>query len=423
LTLVLDSAAKHSVAVLPFENITKDQKLDWLSMGISETITNDLVGLDEIVVVERLQLMRVMKEQNFHLTGAVDEKTVVHIGRLIGADILVVGGFQKMENMLRLTARFIDVETGGIIQTAKATGKMDNVFDIQDKIVEKLAENLKINLNKQEFVRIGRPPTQSLEAYQHLGQGALLKSKKDYQGAAQELIKAVKIDPEFEVAKENFKEVFWDLNNGNYWSYTQKGVVKGTNVESEIIRQAGGIGTFNGKKVFYYVQSGEGIVDGSTTIPIKHTLFYIKGNDGIYAAGHKIQSEETQVIHTYNPPYLIFPYDFNVGAHWKSTYVYDAKVGLTKTHFSSFDCIQETRVIRDEEVTVPAGTFKTFVVRMHTRKVKFGSQLSTPLQTVMIYWFAPGVGIVKSRISDEIEVLKKKWGVVQKEELKEYHIE
>jgi hypothetical protein len=112
-----------------------------------------------------------------------------------------------------------------------------------------------------------------------------------------------------------------------------------------------------------------------------------------------------------------------VGAHWKSTYVYDAKVGLTKTHFSSFDCIQETRVIRDEEVTVPAGTFKTFVVRMHTRKVKFGSQLSTPLQTVMIYWFAPGVGIVKSRISDEIEVLKKKWGVVQKEELKEYHIE
>lgn len=42
----------HSVAVMPFENVNKDTSLDWLSMGISETITNDLLAIKGLALVE-----------------------------------------------------------------------------------------------------------------------------------------------------------------------------------------------------------------------------------------------------------------------------------------------------------------------------------------------------------------------------------
>ena len=85
----------HSVAVMPFENTTNDPSLDWLSLGIPETLTNDLLAVKGIVMVERLQLRKVMEEQKLYLTGAVDSKTVVKVGKLVGANILVVGAFQN----------------------------------------------------------------------------------------------------------------------------------------------------------------------------------------------------------------------------------------------------------------------------------------------------------------------------------------
>ncbi len=90
------------MAVLPFENVTKNAEVDWLSVGIPETITSDLTAVPGLILVERLQLSKVMDEQKLQISGAVDPKTSVAIGKLVGADVMVLGAYQKLGPQIRL---------------------------------------------------------------------------------------------------------------------------------------------------------------------------------------------------------------------------------------------------------------------------------------------------------------------------------
>jgi TolB-like protein len=422
------ATGKYILAVIPFENITRKPDLDWLSMGISETINNDLMAVEGLVLVERLQLRKVIEEQSLHLTGIIDEKTVVKIGKLMGASILVVGGFQKMNDQIRLTARFVDVETGGILQTAKVTGKMDEIFELQDRIVAKLAGNLNIELKKQEIAKIGTVPTKSLEAYEHFGQGALLQVRKNYQGAAKELAKATEIDPDFSAAIDMLKEVFWSLSKGNYWTYEKKTRITGnTTMEmiSEMTRRSGGLEFFNGRNVFSYMEKGEtkAMVKGKViTVPMEQTLYYFKGKDGIYWAGQKVLSSGTGSTYKCIPPPLSFPYKFSKGGSWENVFI--SKVDRNGKPFDSSQFTLKTKIIGVEDVEVSAGKFKAFKVEVLLgSKAKPGYKYSTDSQTDYTCWFAPGVGIVKTMSRTEMEILNKKTVTVIVETLKEYHIE
>ncbi|MDY6790417.1 MAG: CsgG/HfaB family protein [Thermodesulfobacteriota bacterium] len=422
------AAGKYTLAVIPFENITRKPDLDWLSMGISETINNDLMAVEGLVLIERLQLRKILEEQQLHLTGIIDEKTVVKIGKLMGANILVVGGFQKMNDQIRLTARFVDVETGGILQTAKVTGKMDEIFELQDRIVAKLAKNLNIELKKQEIAKIGTAPTKSLKAYQHFGQGALLQARKNYQGAAKELARATEIDPDFSAAIDMLKEVFWSLDKGNYWTYeTKTRITDDTTMEmiSEMTRRSGGLESFNGRNVFSYMKKGETkvmVTGKAMTVPIEQTLYYFKGEDGIYWAGQKVLSSGTGTIYTCSPPPLSFPFKFSKGRSWKDVFI--NKVDQNGKPLAASQATLSSKIIGVEEVEVSAGKFKAFVVEVtFASKAKPGYKYGTDSHTEYTCWFAPGVGIVKTVSRTEMVILNKKTVTLIEETLKKYHIE
>jgi TolB-like protein len=420
-------ATTQSVAVMHFENTMKDSTLDWLSVGIPETITNDLLAIKGLALVERVQLRKVMDEQALQLTGAVDDKTAIKVGKLIGANVLVIGAFQKQGEVIRLTARFVDVQTGGVIQTAKATGKMDDIFDLQDQIVKELAKNLNIELKQQELANIAVKPTESLDAYQHFGQGALLQEKKDYQGAAKELKKATVIDPKFSLAKNKFAEIFLSLNKGNYWTYesetTQKLLSMNDQVHSMQTYNAKGQEIFNGVPVFSYIREVE---SESNNVKLKSTIYeyYVKKGDGIYTVGTKtdgtfmegeFKGEHSKTETVYDPPYLIYPYDLEVGKKWNMTTMLKMKGSGISSMNSTAKWEEKFEVTGYESVTVPVGTFDCFVLKRESTMK--GEGYSATIVTVT--WFAQGVGIVKSRTESVLTGYK----IVLEEALKDYHIE
>ncbi|MBL7962067.1 hypothetical protein JNL27_17690, partial [bacterium] len=63
---------KTVIAVLPFENITKNPEEDWFSSGLSEQITNGLAKISSLKVVERTQMEKVLTEQNFQMSDIAD---------------------------------------------------------------------------------------------------------------------------------------------------------------------------------------------------------------------------------------------------------------------------------------------------------------------------------------------------------------
>jgi TolB-like protein len=408
----LPVGAQSTIAVVPFENVNGDRSLDWLSAGIPETITNSLLAVKGIVLVDRVQLRKVMDEQKFQWSGMADERTAVKLGKIAGASIMVVGAFQKFGETVRLTARFVDVESARVLHTAQATGDLKNIFDLQDKIVLGLIKNLNIELNQDELAKVTTVPTGSLEAYQHFGQGALLEAKRDYPGAVKELQKATQIDPKFKLAKNKFTDIFLSLNKGNYWTYDRSGSAHGLSTFT-----AGGLEVFNGIPAFTYIRQDEVSVGTSSHRTIQ-TEYYIKKDDGIYIVGSASLTESTadgsslKATSVLDPPFsLMYPYDIEIGKKW--TIKTRGKGKLSGTISSTFDASMDDRleVTGKETVNVPAGTFDCFVLKRVMKMQGLGN-------VTFLTWFAEGIGIVKQRSLMEVSGLK----VLDELALREYRI-
>lgn len=110
-------AAKEPLAIFSFNS---DERLAKQRMGfaVAELLTHKFTSLGAFVVVERAELHRVMEEQRLHLTGAIDPKTAVEIGKLLGAKVLLLGSVEKLGGNYQLNARLVYVETGEVLVTA-----------------------------------------------------------------------------------------------------------------------------------------------------------------------------------------------------------------------------------------------------------------------------------------------------------------
>ena len=106
---------KTVVAVLDFESLGIEQA-DFGAI-VGELFSTKLTNTDVFTVVERSQTSRILEEQKLRMTGMVNSETAVEIGQLLGANILVVGSISKMGDEYNLLARFVDGQTGEIIES------------------------------------------------------------------------------------------------------------------------------------------------------------------------------------------------------------------------------------------------------------------------------------------------------------------
>jgi tetratricopeptide (TPR) repeat protein len=86
---------------------------------------------------------------------------------------VVVGGYQRMGAVVRITANFVEVATGEVRQTVKVDGRIDDIFALQDKIVFELSQGLNVVLRGSEIADIERRETRSVEAYESYARGMM----------------------------------------------------------------------------------------------------------------------------------------------------------------------------------------------------------------------------------------------------------
>lgn len=185
---------EKKIAVLPFSNLMKDASLDWLSGGISSTITTKLGNVKGIVLVERSQIEAAVKELSFQSSGFVDEKMAKEMGKMLGVDVITVGEFQKAGDTLRITARFVDVQSGKIISTSDATGNFDGIFKLQDDIAFSLLKSLGIEATANVTSQIKTNSTESLTALQWFEKGYKTQGTSDCDKAIEYYTKAIEVD-------------------------------------------------------------------------------------------------------------------------------------------------------------------------------------------------------------------------------------
>ncbi len=191
---------EQAVAVMTFSNITREGSDDWIGTGIAETVTSDLKKIQGLSVIGRARVFEALKNLSSGDLAALDDRLAIDVGRRLGATWVVAGGYQRLGDMVRITAQFMDVGTGALVRTVKVDGKIGEIFDLQDRIVYELSQNLNLTLGIGEIEGIGRDETPSMEAYEAYSRGLMnlrMAGRESLDRAIAFFERALKHDPNY----------------------------------------------------------------------------------------------------------------------------------------------------------------------------------------------------------------------------------
>jgi len=146
ISLPLHSKAQAlRIAILDFQNISGITKYDGLGKAMSSMLITDIesnVSPKRLQLVERSQIQKIIKEQNFQASGSVNKSTAVQAGKILGVKFLLIGDVFILNDQLVINARLTNTETGDIVFSKRQEGKMINWLTLKTNIAKDLATNL-----------------------------------------------------------------------------------------------------------------------------------------------------------------------------------------------------------------------------------------------------------------------------------------
>jgi TolB-like protein len=190
-----------TLAVLDFENNSffKPDEVQSLSKGLAQIMITELNASGAIRVVERQKLRSLMDEMKLSQSGMVSEQGSLQVGKLMGAQHLVFGGFMvMMDDKIRIDVRIVEVETGLTLKAGEVTGKTKDVLSLVQKLGDKILKDLNIKLAES-----GESPGKiSIDALKLFSKGIEFEDKGDSARALECYRKALEREPDFQQAKD-----------------------------------------------------------------------------------------------------------------------------------------------------------------------------------------------------------------------------
>ena len=185
--LLLDSP---SIAALPFQNWSGDPEQEYFADGVVEDIITALARTRWLLVIAR--------NSSFTYKGrAVDVKQV---GRELGVRYVLEGSVRKAASRVRITGQLVDATTGMQLWADRFEGSLDDIFELQDQVAERVVGAITPTLERAEIERSKRKPTESLDAYDYYLRGMASFHRGTRQAISEALpffSKAIELDPGF----------------------------------------------------------------------------------------------------------------------------------------------------------------------------------------------------------------------------------
>lgn len=180
-------ADKPSIVVMPFLNLSGDPTQQYLSDGLTEDITTELARWRLLAVRSRSASFR-------YRGAAVDIERVV---RELKVRFVVEGSVRRMQERVRISVRLVDADTGSQIWVERFDRPLDEIFAVQDRVVQTIVSTLVGRVQLSEVERARRKPPTILAAYECVLKANLL-AWDDPDGAAEarRLVEnAIELDP------------------------------------------------------------------------------------------------------------------------------------------------------------------------------------------------------------------------------------
>ena len=144
-----------SLAVLPFENASRDPENEYLSDGIAGSLINILATVPKLRVIAQSTVLRYKGRE-------MDPQAV---GRELNVKAVLTGRMMQSGGSLRIGTELVDVATGTQLWGAQYNRAPGDIFAIQDEISNEISEKLRLKLTRAEKKRLTKRQTHDVEAY------------------------------------------------------------------------------------------------------------------------------------------------------------------------------------------------------------------------------------------------------------------
>ena len=182
--------AIKSLAVLPFESLTKDKNNEYLGLGMAHDTIIKLSGLRKLLVLPTRAVFKY----------AASDCDPLAIGRMLGVDAVLEGTIQRVEDRLRVTVQLLSVEDSITLWAAKFDEDFTDIFSVQDSISEQVVNALSLQITGDERSLLRKRATTSTDAYQTYLMGLFFWNKRSGDGlrkAVRYFEKAIDADPDY----------------------------------------------------------------------------------------------------------------------------------------------------------------------------------------------------------------------------------
>jgi TolB-like protein/Tfp pilus assembly protein PilF len=187
--------AEKSIAVLPFENLSRDPDNAYFAQGIQEEILTRLAKIADLKVISRTSMQRYQSKPG----------NLAEIAKQLGVAHILEGSVQKAADQVRVNVQLVNAQTDSHLWAETYDRKLIDIFSVESEIAKAIADSLQARLTGGEAQALAVKPTNNPEAYDAYLRGLAFEARA---GSAEDALikaitsyeRAVQLDPNFAAA-------------------------------------------------------------------------------------------------------------------------------------------------------------------------------------------------------------------------------
>src|SRR5215210_1148627 len=189
---------RKSVAILPFKNVGNEREIDFYQFSLADAVITELARVRSLVVRPSSVIV---KFQNKTVDAA-------EAGRDVLVDAILTATFLRAGDRLRVTAQLLDVRTNEILWSERIDADASDIIGVQDTIVQRIVEGLRLEFSPDEKVELARKTTADAAASEEYMRGRDCLAtfiyhtiqREHLDSAIEHFRRALEIDPQFALA-------------------------------------------------------------------------------------------------------------------------------------------------------------------------------------------------------------------------------
>lgn len=196
----------NSVAVMPFENVTHDKKIEYLSDGVTESLINSFSKLPHVKVIARSSVFSYKNQ-----TPDLQE-----VARRLKVRAILTGRVLMQGDTLDVQVELMDAQSNIQLWGDHYTRKAADIFAVQDEIARQVTDSLRVRLTGGQQEQVTKHYTDNPDAYRLYLQGRYYLnyfSEENLKRAVPLFDQALALDPRYALAYAGRAEVFFNMGD------------------------------------------------------------------------------------------------------------------------------------------------------------------------------------------------------------------